>query len=290
MKRRMLLLGGAGQLGSEIQRQGDAVLDITAPPRTSLDVCDAAAVNAAVEALKPDLIVNCSAFHAVDVCETRFADALQVNAVAVLQLARAAERRGARFATISTDYAFDGKARAPYREDAAANPIQAYGISKVAGERAALSAHPEGAFVFRTCGLYGVAASRQKSGNFVLNRLADAQVKDSIEVGNDLTCTPSSASDMAAAMLSILENEASPGLYHLTNAGACTWADFTAEIYRLAKARTRVIPIDRGGHYAPARRPLYSVLDCAKARSVGAILRPWQDALARFVGKKNGAA
>ncbi|PZO05383.1 MAG: dTDP-4-dehydrorhamnose reductase [Alphaproteobacteria bacterium] len=283
MKRRALLIGGSGQLGTELWRQGEHGWDITAPSRTRLDAFDAQALSAAVEASLPDLIVNCSAFHVVDLCETRFADALAVNALAVSVLAKAAERIDARFVTVSTDYAFDGAGRIPYLESDAANPIQAYGISKVAGERAALSAHPEGAFVIRSCGLYGHAPSRQKSGNFVLARLADATTKRIIEVGSDLVCTPTSAADLADGILNLLENGAAPGLYHLTNSGSCDWATFTAEIYRTASVSSQVVGVNRGGSYAPARRPAYSVLDCSKAEAASVSLRPWQEALADYV-------
>lgn len=254
-----------------------------APGRSDLDAFDAGGLSEAVEALKPDLVFNCSAFHVVDLCESKFAEALAVNAVAVASLAKAAERIGARFVTVSTDYAFDGAGGTPYREAEAANPIQAYGISKVAGERAALSAHPDGAYVIRSCGLYGHAPSRQKAGNFVLGRLADAKLKDVVEVGCDLLCTPTSASDLAGGILELLEKEAAPGLYHLTNGGSCDWASFTAEIYRLAGLTNRVEPRDRKGCYAPARRPAYSVLNCDKANMVGVSLRSWQDALADYV-------
>ena len=283
MKRRALLLGGSGQLGRELRHQGEILWDIAAPSRLEIDAFDADALTRAVISLKPSLVLNCSAFHVVDLCESRFAEALAVNAVAVSALSKATERIGARFVTVSTDYAFDGTGRIPYREDDATNPIQAYGISKVAGERAALSAHPEGAFVVRSCGLYGHALSRQKSGNFVLNRLADAKTKKAVEVGSDLVCTPTSASDLAGAILALLEREVPAGLYHLTNAGFCDWAAFTAEIYRQAGTATRVVSVDRGGRYAPARRPAYSVLDGKKASAVGVSLRPWQDALAEYV-------
>lgn len=282
-RRQTLLVGGSGQLGSEFRNQGGGEWDISAPSRSELDACDACSLVKAVEALKPDLVLNFSAFHVVDLCESRFADALAVNAVAVSALAKASERIGARFVTISTDYAFDGAKQSPYREDDAADPVQAYGISKVAGERAALSAHPEGAFVIRSCGLYGQAPSRQKAGNFVLNRLADVKTKAAIEVGSDLICTPTSARDLATAILAILDANAPPGLYHMTNSGSCDWASFTTEIYRQVKSAIRVIPVDRGGRYAPARRPAYSVLDCHKAEAWGVKLRPWQDALAEYV-------
>jgi dTDP-4-dehydrorhamnose reductase len=283
MRRRALLIGGSGQLGSELHRQGEGAWDITAPARSEVDAFDPDALARVVEALKPDLVLNCSAFHVVDLCESRFADALAVNAVAVSVLARAAERIGARFMTVSTDYAFDGTSRVPYREGDGTNPIQAYGISKVAGERAALTVHPEGAFVIRSCGLYGHAPSRQKSGNFVLNRLADARTQEVVKVGSDLVCTPTSASDLAGAILALLGREAPAGLYHLTNSGSCDWAAFTAEIYRRAGTAARVVSVDRGGRYAPALRPAYSVLDCGKASAMGVSLRPWQEALAEYV-------
>ena len=283
MRRRALLIGGSGQLGCELRRQGEGAWDITAPARSEVDAFDPDALSRVVEALKPDLVLNCSAFHVVDLCESRFADALAVNAVAVSVLARVAERIGARFMTVSTDYAFDGTSRVPYREGDGANPIQAYGISKVAGERAALTAHPEGAFVIRSCGLYGHAPSRQKSGNFVLNRLADARTQEVVKVGSDLVCTPTSASDLAGAILALLGREAPAGLYHLTNSGSCDWAAFTAEIYRRAGTAARVVSVDRGGRYAPALRPAYSVLDCGKASAMGVSLRPWQEALAEYV-------
>ena len=283
MKRRALVVGGSGQLGSEFRSQAEGKWDIAAPARSELNAFDADALVKAVETLKPNLVLNFSAFHVVDLCESRFADALAVNTVAVSALAKASERVGARFVTISTDYAFDGAKRTPYREGNVAKPIQSYGISKVAGERAALSAYPMGALVIRSCGLYGHASSRQKAGNFVLNRLADAQTKTTVEVGSDLVCTPTSARDLASAIWTLLDTNVPPGLYHLTNSGSCDWASFTTEIYRLAKLATQVIPVDRGGRYAPARRPAYSVLDCSKAAALGVTLRPWQDALAEYV-------
>ncbi|MCA0246925.1 MAG: dTDP-4-dehydrorhamnose reductase [Proteobacteria bacterium] len=287
MKPKALLIGGSGQLGNELQRQGSEEWGVAAPARSELDASNFAALAECVTSFRPHLILNCSAFHVVDLCESRFLDALTINAVTVSVLAKAAEQIGARFVTISTDYVFDGASRTPYREVDVSNPIQAYGISKVAGERAALLGHPEGAFVVRTCGLYGRTTSRQKSGNFVTNRLSDARTRTVVEVGSDLVCTPTSASDLAAAILTLLRTGAQPGLYHLTNTGACDWATFTSEIYKLAKVSTRVIAVDRGGRYAPARRPSYTVLDTHKAREVGVSMRPWQEALADYISGAN---
>lgn len=285
MKRNALLIGGSGQLGSELLRSASDQWCFTAPSHLDLDITNATAVSDAVEQIGPDLIINCSAFHIVDLCESRFSDALAVNAVAVSALAKVAQRAKARFVTVSSDYVFDGNKRTPYLETDAVGPIQNYGISKVAGELAALAAHEEGAIVIRSCGLYGLASSRQKGGNFVLNRLNDAQSKSEVEVGADLICTPTSTRDLAAGILTLLANDAPAGTYHLTNRGSCNWAEFTAEIFRAAGSLTRAIPVDRGGRYAPARRPAYSVLGCGKAEAFGAVMPSWQEALASFVAE-----
>lgn len=286
MTLRALLFGGSGQLGTELRLQAGGAWDVTAPPRAALDMSDPAGAAALVREVRPGLVVNASALHLVDVCEADFGQALAINAVAVSALARAAEAVGARFVTVSTDYVFDGRSRRPYRECDLAHPLQCYGISKLAGERAALAAHPEGAYVIRSCGLYGSAPSRQK-GNFVVNRLADARRMDTIEVGCDLTCTPTSAADLAAATIRLLGSGAPSGLYHLTNSGSCDWAAFTAEIYRLAGVATRVVPVDRRGSYSPVR-PAYTVLDGGRAAAFGVSLRPWQEALAEYVGAMIG--
>jgi dTDP-4-dehydrorhamnose reductase len=276
-------LGGSGQLGTELQRYASARWDIAAPDREKLDVSDLARLAASVAELQPDLVVNATAFHVVDFCETHFSEALATNAVAVSILAKACERLGARFVTISTDYAFDGMTRFPYKETDPAKPIQCYGISKVAGEFTALAAHPAGAYVVRTCGLYGHAESRQKSGNFVLNRLRDGTGRAELEVGCDLVCTPTAAADLAVAIVDLLGSDAPAGLYHLTNEGSCDWATFTTEIFRLAGLPTRVVRVDRGGVYGPAQRPPFSVLDCSKARAHTVNLGSWQEALAAYI-------
>ncbi|PNG25023.1 dTDP-4-dehydrorhamnose reductase [Methylocella silvestris] len=283
MTLRALLIGGSGQLGTELRAQAADMWDIVSPSHAELDVAMPDILRASVAAIQPDLIVNASAFHVVDLCENRFGDALAINALAVSNLAKAAAEVKARFVTISTDYAFDGARRTPYREADAPSPVQCYGVSKVAGEMSALAAHPDGALVVRSCGLYGHASSRQKGGNFVLNRLADARTRKHIEVGSDLVCTPTAAADLAGALITMIAMHAPAGYYHVTNEGACDWAAFTGAIFDLAKVSTKVIPVDRGGAYAPARRPPYSVLSCEKVASLGIKLPSWQSALARYV-------
>ena len=283
MRPHVFLIGGSGQLGSEIRRQAQMRWRITAPPRAALDLARPAALAEAVREARPDIVVNAGAFHVVDLCESRLDEALTVNAVAVAVLARTCEAIGARLVTFSTDYVFDGARAEPYRESDATNPLQAYGLSKAAGEEAALQLHPAGAFVIRSCGLYGHAPSRQKGGNFVLDRLRDARNRDVVEVGCDLVCTPTSAADLAGATIALLGREAPAGLYHLTNAGCCDWATFAGAVFRHAGCGARVAPVDRRGRYGPARRPPYTVLDCGKAAAFGIVLRHWGEALGDYL-------
>lgn len=283
MKPHVLLIGGSGQLGSEIRRQAETRWRVTAPPRAAVDLARPAALAEAVRAVRPDIVVNAGAFHVVDLCESRLEEALTVNAVAVAVLARTCEAVGARLVTVSTDYVFDGAQAEPYRESDPTNPLQAYGLSKAAGEEAALQLHPAGAFVIRSCGLYGHAPSRQKGGNFVLDRLRDARLQEVVEVGCDLVCTPTSAADLARATIALLESEAPAGLYHLTNAGSCDWATFARAVFRHAGCGARIAPVDRRGRYGPARRPPYTILDGGKAAAFGVVLRPWQEALGDYM-------
>ena len=163
--RRALLVGGSGQLGTEIRRNWSD-WTLSAPSHADLDLEDTGAIAAALERHAPDAVVNCSAFHNVDQCELEPERALAVNALAVGRAARLCGGRGARFVTVSSDYVFDGRATRPYREDDPVHPISAYGVSKVAGELL-VEALGSDALVVRTCGVYGVRPSASKGYTFV---------------------------------------------------------------------------------------------------------------------------
>ena len=280
----VLVLGSRGQAGTEFMSLAAAAgLSLLAPSREEFDVRDAGQLGRMVDAANPSWIANFTAFHVLEACETDFMRALEMNAAAVRDMAIAAERVEARFLTVSTDYVFDGAQREPYGEDDPARPIQAYGISKRCGELAALAAAPERTYVIRTCGLYGRAGSRERSGNFVEKRLADARSHRRLRVGADLICTPTSARAFAAAILALMRaEEAQPGIYHLTAEGACSWAQFTQEILRLAGSPCVVDPVDRRGDYGPVRRPAYSVLANRRAAKLGIRLPDWRADLADY--------
>ena len=205
---KILLIGKTGQLGGDIIRNG-AGHEIHAHDETTLDITVPEAVRAAIAELRPDVVINTAAFHNVPKCETEPLEAFRVNCVAVRDLAAACNEAGCRLVTFSSDYVFGGEKRTPYREDDHPAPLQMYGISRLAGEHAALSTGPDHAVVIRTCGLYGVSGAASKGGNFVDQRIADARRGGPIEMGCDQTVSPTWTGDLSRAVLQLI---AHPGL------------------------------------------------------------------------------
>ncbi len=282
-----LLIGRTGQLGGDLVRL-NRDLDLVAPGRGELDITQPAQIAAAMARHRPGLVINCAAFHNVPLCEERPEEAFRVNCVAVRDLAVACREAGARFVTFSSDYVFGGDRRTPYGEDDLPGPVQMYGITRLAGENAALAAAPEHAIVVRTCGLYGASGARSKGGNFVDGRVADARAGKTIEMAMEQTVAPTSTDDLAKAVLALVQAPgAAPGIYHLVNEGQCTWYELTRAIVDILGLQAKVIPVDRGGRTGSMRRPLYSVLANNKARGLGIVLPPWRDALQRYLGRKH---
>src|SRR5205085_334959 len=198
------------------------------------------------------------------------------------RVARLCAERDAVLVHFSTDYVFDGRAKEPYTEDDAANPLSVYGASKLSGEHLVRLACPRH-FVVRTCGLYGRDGSRGKGGNFVTTMLRLAGRGTPIRVVADQALTPTATKDLASLTRRLLDT-AAYGLYHATAAGQCSWYEFAARIFELAGLHPELSPISTEEFGAAARRPAYSVLDNAALRSIGLDdLRPWDEALAEFV-------
>ena len=285
---KLVVFGAYGQAGSSLRAlvEGRGFL-IDAPQRALLDVRDVEKVAVYVKNARPDWVINFSAFHVLEACEDDFAQAMLVNAVAVRAIATASSAAGARFLTVSTDYVFDGRKREPWCEDDDARPLQAYGVSKRAGELAALAAAPDGTFIVRTCGLYGHTGSRDRGGNFIEKRLAEARTTDPIEIASDLICTPTSADAFAEAVLALITaGHPTPGIYHLTAEGSCSWAEFTAYAFARSGAACRVVAVDRMSNYGRVRRPAYSVMANIHGQALGIGLPHWKDDLARYLQKQ----
>ena len=274
---KVLVAGAAGQVGRELAAELGAELSWSGD-RAALDVTREDDVRALVGRLRPDVIVNAAAYNKVDAAESEPGLALEVNALGPLALARAAREVGALVVHFSSDYVFDGAVERPYREEDAARPLGAYGVSKLAGEHLVAATTPSH-LVVRTSGVFGRGGSRQKGGSFVARILEQARAGHPLRVVSDLTFSPTYAVDLAHAVMSLVRSGAR-GLVHVTNSGACSWHALAVETLAVAGLSAEVEPVAAASLALPAARPRYSVLDVSRARSLGlAPLRPWQEAL-----------
>lgn len=284
---KILLVGALGQLGRDLQTvlAGE---EITPVDKEEVDVRDAGQVDALVGQLRPDLVLNCSAFHRVDECEDAPEAAFAVNVFGLRNLALAARRINAAVVHFSTDYVFDGPQRRPHVETDLPCPRSLYGVSKLAGEFMLQSLWPRH-FLIRTCGLYGYAGSREKGTNFVEAMIALAKQGKPVRVVNDQVCTPTSTKDLACAVRRLIGTEAY-GLYHLTNGGGCTWFEFARAIFELSGLDPELQPVSSDEFRAKAKRPDYSVLDNKRFRELGfEDLRHWKEALAEYIAGREAA-
>lgn len=284
---RIAVVGAAGQLGRELCRVLPAS-DTIALTRAEADLQDAAAAGARLEALRPDVVVNCAADNRVDAAERDARDAVAVNALGVAALARHCRDHNALLVHVSTDYVFDGRATRPYTEDDAVGPLGAYARTKLAGELFAQALAPRHA-ILRVAGLYAAGGSRGKGGNFVDKVLAQARAGKPLRIVADQVTAPTWGRDVAEAMASLIPRLAAGGaphgVYHVTNAGACSWYEFAGAALELAGVQADVTPIGTAELAAPAPRPAYSVLANARLAAAGIpALRPWREALAAYLG------
>lgn len=271
--KRFWVVGAAGMLGTEVMRHlGDEAIGTD----REVDVTDAAAVTAFATTHAPRAIINCAAFTRVDACETEEAAATAVNGTGVANLARI----GVPLVHVSTDYVFDGTATRPYQETDPVAPINAYGRSKLVGERAV---GPDG-YVVRTSWLFGPAGP-----NFVATMLRLMAERPEVKVVDDQRGRPTYAPDLAAVLVDLARGGAAPGIYHFANAGDVTWFGFASAIQAAGRAAGRplpaqVLPTTAAAFAAPAPRPAWSVLDTTKLeRALGRAPRPWTAALRDYL-------
>ena len=287
--KRVAVIGAAGQLGSALVTALEATPDFEAVPFTheTLDVCDHAGTQKKLAAAKPDAVVNTAAYLHVDNAEDEVAEAFEVNAVAVKNLAVVAAEIDTVLVHISTDYVFgrDAERTAPYLETDAPGPQGVYGTSKLAGEYFVREYAPKH-FVVRSAGLYETIGSRKKGGNFVETMLKLAAAGRALKVVADQRLTPTYTPDLARALIGLLKADAY-GLYHATNAGDCSWYEFAAAIFELAGVDADLSETTTAAYGAKAPRPAYSVLDNAKLTSIGVpMLRHWREALKEYLERR----
>jgi dTDP-4-dehydrorhamnose reductase len=268
---KILLTGLDGQLGKQLQPLLAPLGDLTTVGRETLDLANPENISRVIEEVKPEIIVNAAAYTAVDKSESEVELATAVNGTAPGILAAEAEKLGATLIHVSTDYVFDGTRSVPYLETDPTNPLGVYGGSKLMGEEAIQQTNAK-YVIIRTAWVYGALGK----GNFVKTMLRLGKEREELRVVYDQVGTPTWTGDLAKAISELIPrlNADNLGFYHYTNSGAISWYDFAIAIFEEAEKLgfplkiKRVVPITTAEYPTPAKRPAYSVLNCAKISKV----------------------
>ena len=276
----ILLTGKTGQVGWELQRTLATLGRVIAPDRRGMDLAEPASIRAAIRACMPQIIVNSAAYTAVDQAESEPDLALAINGAAPAIMAEEAKRLGALLVHYSTDYVFDGAKSGPYSEDDTPNPLNVYGSSKLAGERAVVASGAR-YLIFRTSWVYGA-----RGKNFLRTILRLARERDELRIVDDQIGAPTwcraiaEATAQALACAQACDAAGLSGIYHLSAAGATSWCGFAKAILERPGHSCKVVPIASSEYPLPARRPTNSVLSNAKLNArLGIELPDWSAAL-----------
>lgn len=289
---KILIIGASGQLGSELAAQFE---DETVVPLThkDLDIGNFEASERLLDRARPDVVINTSAYHQVDLCETTLEQAFAINAFAVRNLAQLCRKHEALFVHTSTDYVFDGVKGTPYAEGDAPNPQSVYATSKLAGEFFVRHNCPRH-FVIRTCGLYGDAGRSSKGYNFVDLMLRLQREQKPIRVVDDQVLTPTRAREAARKIRDLIlyeRKQRTPssmpelarslyGIVHITAKGQCSWYEFACAIFEEMGVKGNVTSTSLEKYGAAAKRPSYSVLAHEKLTRLRLDdLEPWREGL-----------
>lgn len=275
---KILITGSKGQLGIEIIRQlrKNSVYQVMGMDKDELNIVNLDDINETILSVKPDVVINCAAHTAVDLCETDIENAYKINAIGPRNLAIASEKVGAKFVQVSTDYVFNGNENQPYREDNETCPNSIYGKSKLMGEQFTKEFCSK-YFIVRTAWLYG------EGNNFVRTMLKLAQNNKELNVVNDQFGSPTSTVDLAKAIIDLINTE-NYGTYHGTCEGQCSWYDFAKKIFEISNIDIKVNPVSSEEFKRPAPRPKYSVLDNFMFKLVELnSFRKWEDSLIEYL-------
>lgn len=273
------ITGARGQLGTELVEAAPPAVSCIATDRASVDIGDRSRVLAFATETRPDLIINAAAYTAVDKAESEPDLAFRINRDGAANLAEAAARCGARLIHVSTDYVFDGRQSTPYKPADPPNPLNVYGESKLAGERAALDIAGDRALIVRTAWVYSAHGH-----NFVKTMLRLLRERKEVRVVCDQIGTPTHVAGLAHALWQLAER-GERGTHHWTDAGVASWYDFAVAIAELCADNgiplqtQSILPIAARDYPTPARRAPFTVLDKSSAWAVAGVAPHWRQAL-----------
>ena len=280
---RIVVIGSTGQLGTDLMKVLGTDHEVIGLTHSDIEATD---YNSCLILKKfdPDVIINTAAFHKTDLCEDEPLKTFSVNALGAKNVAVISKEIDAACVFISTDYVFDGTKNEPYTEDDVPNPINTYGISKLAGEL--YTRWNPKHYVVRVASLFGVAGASGKGGNFVETMIKKAKNNEVIRVVDDMWMSPTYTRDAATAIKKILELELPFGVYHVTNQGFCTWFQFAKEIFNQLDLNPVLEPIKTEELKMKAKRPRFSALKSIKLPKYGIHMREWKEALYDYLVEK----
>lgn len=289
MKSKIALIGANGQLGSDLTRvlSQDQEVNLSLLTHNDIEIADKQSIKQTLDIIKPTIIINTAAYNIVDKAENEPEKAFLINAIAVKYLSQYCSTKNITLVHISSDYVFglDQKRKTPYTEDDLPGPVNAYGISKLAGEYFAqygLSNH----FIIRSSGLFGIVGSSGKGGNFITFILKKAQEKKRVEVVNDQIVTPTYTYDLAKQITTLIKTN-KYGLYHASAEGSCTWYEFAQEVFKLTNNKADLIPISSRELSQTARRAQYCVLENNNLKKLDInVMKDWKEGLKEYIQEK----
>lgn len=280
---KVLVTGVKGQLGydvmNELKKRG---LEAVGADIEEMDITDAESVNRFIMAAKPDAVIHCAAYTAVDAAEENEDICRRVNADGTRNIAKVCKELDCKMIYISTDYVFDGQGSRPWEPDEERHPLNVYGQTKYEGELA-VQELLEKYFIVRIAWVFGVNGK-----NFVKTMLNLAQTHDTLTVVNDQYGSPTYTHDLARLLVDMVQTD-KYGIYHATNEGICTWYEFACEIFKQAHVAVKVLPVSAAEYRAKAKRPENSRMSKEKLTENGFERLPsWQDALGRYLAVIRG--
>ena len=269
-------------MGTDIAAVFKSGFDLIPLTIKDIDITNSEQAKSVITGHKPDIVINTAAYLNVPGSEKEPEQAFRVNAIAVRDLYRLCRDGNARLIHFSTDYVFDGCKKKPYTEDDVPNPLNTYAISKLVGEFFAALAPKH--YIIRVAGLFGLAGCMGKGGtNFIESILEAAKNRPTLQITSNIITSVTYTADAALKLKELISDNKPPGIYHITNSGACTWYEVAHEVFRLKDIKVKLESKEEAEEEAGVRRPLYSVLASKKLT----LLRPWQEAIKDYLSKRH---